>query len=82
MGISMTHLIILLVVVILIFGTTKIANLGKDLGKAVKGFKDGVKDSNQDAAETQKTVEQAKVIDVVAKEAETQSSSQSNPPRS
>ena len=34
---------IVLVVVILVFGTKKLGNLGSDLGKAVKGFKDGVK---------------------------------------
>jgi sec-independent protein translocase protein TatA len=31
-----------LVVVVLVFGTKKLANVGSDLGKAVKGFKDGV----------------------------------------
>lgn len=40
---SMVHWVILLVVVVLIFGTKKLANMGGDIGKAVKGFKDGVK---------------------------------------
>jgi sec-independent protein translocase protein TatA len=39
---SITHWIIVLVVVVLIFGTKKLANVGKDLGQAVKGFKEGV----------------------------------------
>jgi len=39
----MWHRLIVLVVVILVFGTKKLGNLGSDLGKAVKGFKDGVK---------------------------------------
>lgn len=39
---SIWHLIILLVVVVLIFGTKKLSNAGKDLGAAVKGFKDGI----------------------------------------
>jgi sec-independent protein translocase protein TatA len=43
---SPTHLIILLVIVVLIFGTKKLANMGKDLGSAVKGFKDGMADAN------------------------------------
>jgi sec-independent protein translocase protein TatA len=42
MGLSITHWIIVLVVVVLIFGTKKLANAGKDLGSAVKGFKDGM----------------------------------------
>lgn len=42
-GFSLTHWIILLVVVVLIFGTKKLRNTGRDLGEAVKGFKDGMK---------------------------------------
>lgn len=45
-GLSITHLLILLVVVVLIFGTKKLANVGKDLGQAVKGFKEGVAGSS------------------------------------
>lgn len=44
MGISTTHLLIFLVIIILIFGTKKLKNIGSDLGSAVKGFKDGMKD--------------------------------------
>jgi sec-independent protein translocase protein TatA len=40
---SIAHWAIVLVVVMLVFGTKKIGNIGADLGKAVKGFKDGVK---------------------------------------
>ncbi|NBQ89846.1 MAG: Sec-independent protein translocase subunit TatA [Betaproteobacteria bacterium] len=40
---SIWHWLIVLLVVILIFGTKKLKNLGSDLGGAVKGFKDGVK---------------------------------------
>lgn len=43
---SITHWIILLVVVVVIFGTSKLKNAGRDLGSAVKGFKDAVKDEN------------------------------------
>jgi sec-independent protein translocase protein TatA len=42
MGFSATHLIILLVIVVLVFGTRKLASAGKDLGQAVKGFKEGM----------------------------------------
>ena len=41
---SIWHWLIVLLVVILIFGTKKLKNMGTDLGAAVKGFKDGVKD--------------------------------------
>lgn len=44
MGLSTTHLIIFLVIIVLIFGTKKLKNMGSDLGSAVKGFKDGMKD--------------------------------------
>ena len=40
---SIWHWVIVLVIVLLIFGTKKLRNLGSDLGGAVKGFKDGVK---------------------------------------
>jgi len=39
---SMTHLLILLVVVVLIFGTKKLRNIGSDLGGAVRDFKKGL----------------------------------------
>ena len=43
---SITHWLILLVVVVVVFGTAKLKNAGKDLGGAVKGFKEAVKDDN------------------------------------
>jgi sec-independent protein translocase protein TatA len=47
---SIWHWLIVLVVVILIFGTKKLGNIGADLGKAMKGFKDGMKsDESKDA---------------------------------
>jgi sec-independent protein translocase protein TatA len=49
-GMSWIHWVILLVIVLLIFGTKKLRNMGADLGGAVKGFKDGVKGS-EDAAQ-------------------------------
>jgi sec-independent protein translocase protein TatA len=48
MGLSTTHLIIFLVIIVLIFGTKKLKNIGSDLGGAVKGFKDGMKDGSAD----------------------------------
>ena len=46
MGISVWQLLILLAVVILIFGTKKLKNIGGDLGSAIKGFKSAVKDGD------------------------------------
>ena len=51
MGFSTTHLIIFLVIIVVIFGTKKLRNIGGDLGGAVKGFKDGMKDGTDKAAE-------------------------------
>ncbi len=42
---SIWHWLIVLIIVLLIFGTKKLRNLGSDLGGAVKGFKDGIKDA-------------------------------------
>ena len=42
-SISIGHWLIVLLIVVLVFGTKKLGNMGSDLGKAVKGFKDGVK---------------------------------------
>jgi len=55
-GISIWQLMIILVIVMLIFGTKKLKNIGSDLGGAVKGFK------NSMAAEENKTKEEKKII--------------------
>ena len=58
-----------LVVVMLVFGTKKIGNMGSDIGKAVKGFKDGVKGDEDKAATPPSQVPADKsTIDVEAKE--------------
>ena len=52
MGIgSWWHWVLVLVVVVLIFGTKKLRNLGADLGSAVKGFKDGMKSEEDKSAQ-------------------------------
>ena len=45
---SIWHWLIVLVIVMLIFGTKKLRNIGQDLGGAVKGFKDGMKEAGVD----------------------------------
>jgi sec-independent protein translocase protein TatA len=46
---SIWHWLIVLVIVMLIFGTKKLRNIGEDLGGAVKGFKQGMKDGTAEA---------------------------------
>lgn len=50
-SLSPLHWLIVLVIVILIFGTKKLGNIGKDLGSAVRGFKDGMRDAADKPAE-------------------------------
>jgi sec-independent protein translocase protein TatA len=46
-SISIWHWLVVLLIVVLVFGTKKLKNIGGDLGGAVKGFKDGMKDGSQ-----------------------------------
>ena len=48
-GFSLWHWLIVLVIVVLIFGTKRLGNVGKDLGEAVKGFKKGMQDDDKPA---------------------------------
>jgi sec-independent protein translocase protein TatA len=50
---SIWHWLIVLLVVVLIFGTKKLRNIGQDLGGAVKGFKDGMKSADDDKPKTE-----------------------------
>ncbi len=72
---SVWHWLIVLLIVVLIFGTKKLKNIGTDLGGAVKGFKDGVRDGtaspNDPNAPTQQVASNrtidAGTVDVEAK---------------
>jgi sec-independent protein translocase protein TatA len=46
-SLSIWHWLIVLAIVMLVFGTKKLRNIGSDLGGAVKGFKDGMRDANE-----------------------------------
>ena len=48
MGIGMRELVIILVVVLLVFGTKKLSSIGSDLGAAVRGFKKAVNDGEEE----------------------------------
>jgi sec-independent protein translocase protein TatA len=53
-GLSLWHWLIVLVIVVLVFGTKRLKNVGQDLGEAVKGFKKGMQD---DDAQQQRTTQ-------------------------
>ena len=48
-GISVTQLVILLVIVMLVFGTKRLRNIGSDLGSAIKGFRKGIEDEPENS---------------------------------
>ena len=68
MGFSTTHLIIFLVIIVVIFGTKKLRNIGADLGGAVKGFKDGMKDGGEKPADAAAPAQQVAANATAAKE--------------
>ena len=70
---SIWHWLIVLVIVMLVFGTKKLRNIGQDLGGAVKGFKDGMKTSEEPTEKTKDQIQQSsaatdKTVDVQAKD--------------
>lgn len=69
-GLSIGHWLIVLLIVMLVFGTGKLRNIGKDLGGAIKGFKEGMKEGSEDAAPPQVSDARAggPAIDVQSKE--------------
>jgi sec-independent protein translocase protein TatA len=68
---SIWHWLIVLVIVVMVFGTKKLKNVGSDLGSAVKGFKDGMKDGGAADAPAQQVTNTARTdantVDVEAK---------------
>lgn len=56
MGFSIPHLIVVLVIILLLFGTKRLRNLGSDLGGALKGFKEAMGDSKKEEPEEAKRV--------------------------
>jgi sec-independent protein translocase protein TatA len=70
-SLSLTHWLIVLLVVVLIFGTGKLRNLGKDLGGAIKGFKEGMREGGSEQTPPQQVTDASPssgAIDVPAKE--------------
>jgi sec-independent protein translocase protein TatA len=69
---SIWHWLVVLLIVVMIFGTKKLKNIGADLGGAVKGFKEGMKDgaaeADQPAGQVTNAAAAKDTIDVPAKE--------------
>jgi sec-independent protein translocase protein TatA len=66
---SIWHWLIVLVIIMLVFGTKKLKNIGSDLGSAVRGFKEGVREGTEQAgSESSASNNTTKTIDVEAKE--------------
>lgn len=66
-ALSIWHWLIVLVIIMLVFGTKKLRNIGSDLGGAVRGFKEGVKDGTEQAANDTKQ-DSGRTIDVETRE--------------
>jgi sec-independent protein translocase protein TatA len=65
---SIWHWLVVLVIVMLVFGTKKLRNMGGDLGGAVKGFKDGMKEGATDAGTAKDAAKVGQTIDVKPEE--------------
>lgn len=65
---SIWHWLVVLLIVMLVFGTKKLRNIGQDLGGAVKGFKEGIKEAETDADADKKTLASEKTIDAEVRE--------------
>lgn len=63
---SIWHWLVVLLIVVLVFGTSKLKNLGRDLGGGIRGFKEGLKEGQD---EPQKIADQSsETVDVTAKD--------------
>jgi sec-independent protein translocase protein TatA len=78
MGIGMRELIIILLVVLVIFGTKKLRTIGSDLGGAVKGFKSAMKEGETEGEETAKQIKQSMGADAEFSENKPASTSTKN----
>ncbi|MEM5439761.1 Sec-independent protein translocase subunit TatA [Paraburkholderia diazotrophica] len=67
-SLSIWHWLIVLLIVALVFGTKKLRNIGSDLGGAVKGFKEGMKESESPEAQQRDQLSRSNTVDVDAKE--------------
>lgn len=64
---SIWHWIVVLVIVVLVFGTKKLRNLGADLGNAIKGFKEGMREPETDSTSSQSTAVHDQIPEIETK---------------
>ncbi|MDR5732930.1 MULTISPECIES: Sec-independent protein translocase subunit TatA [Caballeronia] len=67
-SLSIWHWLIVLLIVALVFGTKKLRNIGGDLGGAVKGFKEGMREGDNPASPEQRELPRNGAVDVEAKD--------------
>lgn len=67
-ALSIWHWLIVLLVVVLVFGTSKLRNMGKDLGSAVKGFKEAVSEGEKEAEQAKIAQKKSELDDTVVNE--------------
>ncbi|MFP5413207.1 Sec-independent protein translocase subunit TatA [Zeimonas arvi] len=67
-SLSIWHWLIVLVIIMLVFGTKKLRNIGSDLGGAVRGFKEGVKEGTEKASAETESKDSGRTIDVETRE--------------
>ena len=72
-GISIWQLLIILVIVVLLFGTKRLKNIGSDLGEAIRGFRSSMSNSDKDDEDSSATIAQS------GEARPTESSTQSRP---
>lgn len=65
---SVWHWLIVLVIVMLVFGTGKLKNMGKDLGGAIRGFKEGMKEGEDVTPKKEIAQDKTNTVDVSAKD--------------
>jgi len=65
---SIWHWLIVLVIIMLVFGTKKLRNIGTDLGGAVRGFKEGVKEGDKSVSAEDPAPNSGRTIDVETRE--------------
>ena len=65
---SIWHWLIVLLIVVLVFGTSKLKNLGRDLGGGIKGFKEGLKEGQEEETKKVTDDDKANTVDVTATE--------------
>lgn len=65
MGLSIWHLLLILVIVMVLFGTKRLGSIGADLGKAIKGFKQAIQEGEEEGQGEKKleNKESGRVID-------------------